>query len=220
MCFSATASFTTGVILTTIGTVSIKKTNSANEVPFASIPLLFGLQQLTEGLLWMSIPNTEKHLTKEIATYTFLFFAQILWPILVPVSLYLIEKNKNKKKPQLLFIILGIGISSYLTYCLMIYPVDVIIENAHILYIQEYPKQFKPLGAVIYISVTILPPFFSSVKKMWLIGLAILLSYIISTMFYENYLVSVWCFFAAIISVGILYIVNTLRKTATTSPAN
>jgi hypothetical protein len=44
MCFSATASFVAGTTLSTIGVVTITKVKQRSELPFALIPLLFGIQ--------------------------------------------------------------------------------------------------------------------------------------------------------------------------------
>jgi hypothetical protein len=49
MCFSATASFVAAGSLAAIGTATIKKAQHRSELPFATIPLLFGIQQ-TVGL--------------------------------------------------------------------------------------------------------------------------------------------------------------------------
>jgi hypothetical protein len=38
-------------------------------------------------------------------------------------------------------------------------------------------------------------------------GLTILVSYIITTIFYTNYIVSVWCFYATVISITVLFVV-------------
>jgi hypothetical protein len=51
MCFSATASFVAGSALSAVGAVTITKAKRKAEIPFATIPLLFGIQQLTEGLI-------------------------------------------------------------------------------------------------------------------------------------------------------------------------
>ena len=48
MCFSATASFTAGVALLIVGTVTTRRASRRTELPFALIPLLFGVQQLLE----------------------------------------------------------------------------------------------------------------------------------------------------------------------------
>ena len=44
MCFSATASFIAGVPLSVLGVAAVKKAERKAEIPFAMIPLLFGVQ--------------------------------------------------------------------------------------------------------------------------------------------------------------------------------
>lgn len=51
MCFSAAASFIAGTTLSAIGVATLRNTKTTSELPFAAIPLLFGLQQLTEGVV-------------------------------------------------------------------------------------------------------------------------------------------------------------------------
>ena len=46
MCFSATASFGASIVLTGIGVASLKQVKEPAQYPFASIPLIFGVQQL------------------------------------------------------------------------------------------------------------------------------------------------------------------------------
>ena len=51
MCFSATASFIAGTTLSVVGVATLRKTEARTELPFAMIPLLFGIQQLIEGVI-------------------------------------------------------------------------------------------------------------------------------------------------------------------------
>ena len=58
MCFSATASFSTGALLLGIGTLTLRSALAAHqqrELPFAAIPLLFATQQLIEGMIWLTV---------------------------------------------------------------------------------------------------------------------------------------------------------------------
>lgn len=50
MCFSATASFIASTTLCVIGVATLKNTKASDEVPFAMIPFIFGIQQLIEGV--------------------------------------------------------------------------------------------------------------------------------------------------------------------------
>ena len=51
MCFSASASFSAGVALLGVSVLTLRATRAPRELPLAAIPLLFALQQLTEGVV-------------------------------------------------------------------------------------------------------------------------------------------------------------------------
>jgi len=211
MCFSATASFSAGIVLTVIGVASVKKVQHRSQTMFAFIPFIFAIQQFSEGLLWLSIPNEKwSHLQTGI-TYFYLIIAQIIWPVWVPVAILLLEKEKTRKKTQRLLVAVGIAVSLYLTYCLLHFNIRSEIDCYHIAYIQTYPEPFRVMGGLLYIIATILPPFFSHIKRMWWLGIMVLIFYIITTVFYESYLVSVWCFFASVISLSVYLIMSEIR---------
>ena len=58
----------------------------------------------------------------------------------------------------------------------------------------------------------VLSQFVSSMKKVRLFGWMLLGSYILTSLLYESYLASVWCFFAAILSLVIVIIIRGLVK--------
>ncbi len=214
MCFSATASFTAATVLSTIGVISIKKTNNIKQVPFACIPLIFAMQQLSEGFLWLNlIPEGDKTIAN-VATYGFIFFAQIFWPIWVPYSIFLLEKNRRQKGIFKILVAAGIAVSIYLTYCLLAIGVEAKITAYHIAYIQKYPLALKAFVIAFYAMSTVVPMFVSSIKYMWILGLAVLLSYLISVYFYHQNSLSVWCFFSSIISIGIYLIIRQISNNA------
>lgn len=201
MCFSASASFGAGIALSVIGIASLKTVEKPSQIPFAAIPFIFSVQQITEGFLWLAFSNPSYSVVQTYAMYLFLIFAQVVWPIWVPFSIFKLEQSYRRKKTLKYLTAAGIIISLYLAYCLIVFPVDAQVIGAHISYIQDYPDSLTRYGGAVYLIVTIAPPFFSSLKGMWMLGSAILASYIITLLLYENYVVSVWCFFAAIISV-------------------
>ena len=212
MCFSASASFSAGVVLTVIGIITIKKTHHRSQLLFASIPLIFGVQQIAEGILWLSLPNPDYPITQKFATYTFLLFAQIIWPIWTPISILLLEKKETRTKIQGFFVGAGILVGLYLGYCLILFHVEAKIEGHHIIYLQAYPFNLKQFSIMLYALATIAPAFFSHIKGMWLLAITILLSYIVTEIFYDNYLLSVWCFFSSIISISVYGIMRGIAK--------
>jgi hypothetical protein len=203
MCFSATASFSAGIVLTAIGIVTIKKTRHQSQLFFASIPFIFGLQQITEGILWVTLPNPDFVNTQKVFTYVFLFLAQIVWPIWVPIAILFLEKQSSRKNLQKVLVLAGIIVGGYLGYCLLMFDVEAKIEGQHITYFQDYPLVYRNYGIVFYALATIAPPFFSHIKRMWMLGATILVSYVVTAVFYEHYVLSVWCFFSSIISLSI-----------------
>jgi hypothetical protein len=212
MCFSATASFAAGIALTVIGIATLKKTKTPNQLAFAGIPLIFAIQQFSEGILWLALTHPEYRFMKEEATYTFLFFAQVVWPIWVPWSIMILEKKENRKRIQKIMLTISLTVTVYLIFCLLVFDVDARIGSNHIHYELDYPATIGKFGALLYIFVTISPPYFSRVKGMWMLATIILISYIITFIFYRDYLLSVWCFFSALISVVIYYIISKMEK--------
>jgi len=212
MCFSTGASFGAGVVLSLIGVASIKKAQTSTHIFFASIPLIFAIQQISEGFVWLSLSNPVYASLQYISTYTFLFFAQVVWPVWVPFSILMLEKKEKRKKNEKLLVAIGGLVSLYLAYCLLSYHVEARIIGYHISYKQNYPTKLSNYGAVLYIIATIIPPAFSNIKRMWMLSIAILISYIITTIFYVDYIVSVWCFFASIISIAVLTIMHEIRN--------
>lgn len=213
MCFSANASLGAGLALSIIGVLSIKKVQRPSLLLFASIPFIFGVQQLAEGVLWLTLPHPEYINTQRVATFVFLFFAQLLWPLWVPIAILMAEKKETRKNVQKVLVGLGLLMSFYLAYCLLTFNVEAKIVGKHITYFQNYPVSLQPYSMVLYLIVTITPTFFSHVKHMWLLGVCILISYIITMIFYEHYVVSVWCFFSSIISLSIYAIIRGIVKT-------
>lgn len=214
MCFSATASFGASIALSLIGTKTFVEAKNPSQKAFAAIPMLFASQQIMEGFIWLSFTNPDFLLWRQSGAYAFLIFAQVIWPSWVPVSIMLMEKDKNKLKALRLLSVLGGIVSIYLAYSLFAFPIVVEAGNYHITYKMYFPQSAVNDGGISYILVTILPPLITSTKKVWMFGAALLISFLTTKIFYTEYLVSVWCFFAAITSGIIYFIIFYINKDA------
>ena len=95
MCFSAAASFTAGTILLGIGTLTLKSARRPRELPLAAIPLLFAIQQLGEGVIWLTFRYGAPQLNV-VMTYVYSFFSHVLWPVYVPVAVLLMEPSERR----------------------------------------------------------------------------------------------------------------------------
>ena len=201
MCFSASASFVAGFGLSLVGVMTLKKTKQKIEVPFAMIPLLFGIQQLIEGILWLSFRFDSRSLTT-ITTYLFSLFSHSIWPIFVPLSVWLLEVVPWRKKVIAGFQVIGITIGLYLLFLIMEFPVTAKVDE-NIIYIS--PHFYKLPAIVLYVSATCIVSLFSSHKIINVFGALALFLFAIASWFYTVALFSVWCFFSAILSLIIYF---------------
>lgn len=211
MCFSATASFSAGIVLTVIGIAAIKKVQNPSQIVFASIPLIFAAQQIVEGFLWLNLPNPGNLGLNQGLIYAFLFVAQVLWPIWVPLSIYQLTPKADRKTIQKILVAIGLFTGVSLAIFLVLFDSTAKIHGHHVLYNQTFPDSLRYIGVSFYLAATILPLYFSSVKNLWMLGLGIFIAYVVSFIFFSRYLLSVWCFFAAIISVTVYVIIVKAR---------
>jgi hypothetical protein len=210
MCFSATASFTTGVAMLGIGYVSLKKVESSKDLAFASTPLVFSMHQLAEGCLWLSLQHPEYASWYKPALYVYSFVSQPFWPIWVPLIIWLMEINQARKKLLHYFVLAGGVLSLYLLFCTLTYGISADADGGHIRYHRDYPA-INVVRAVYFVTV-IIPPFLSTLRYTKLLATAMLACLLIAFIFYRQFAISVWCFFAATISFLMILVVVANNK--------
>jgi len=137
---------------------------------------------------------------------------------MIPFSIRLLEKDQRRRKILSVLIALGGIVSLFYAYCLIFFNVHPEIQSFHINYVNDYPGTPVMAAFVIYLAVTILPLFISSVKWMWIFGILIAVSCLVTGIFFEQYLTSVWCFFAAVISIAIFWIISWINKNSDKLP--
>jgi len=201
MCFSPAASFTAAAGLSSLGILTLSKVRRKEEIPFAMIPLLFGIQQAVEGFVWISIQQGNVTMNS-IASHIFVIFAYVGWPVFVPVAVILLEKVPWRKYVLYVFELLGIALGAYFIYFLTQVPVMGHVANRCIVY--TTPPLDATAIILLYVAATCLSLMFSSHRIIKWFGLAASASLVITYAAYSFALVSVWCFFSAILS-GIVY---------------
>lgn len=212
MCFSTEASFIGGTIIAAIGVATIRKVHKPTQLVFASIPLFFGLQQIAEGFVWLSLQNPDYGGFLKPAMYTFLIMAEVFWPFMVPLATLHMEKNKKKRNILRALLAIGISVSLYFIVCLLLYDVSPEIKGYHIEYVEGYPKSIKLVVFGLYLIASIVPFFISTIKRTYILGILMSLSCLVTIIFFTQYLTSVWCFFGALISIVIFWILRDARR--------
>lgn len=212
MCFSSEASFIASAVIGVTGIIALKKSSGFPFKFFAFVPVFFAFQQLIEGFLWITLQNSHCLQWKLPLTNGFLFFAWLIWPVYIPFSCLLLERKQLIKRFQLVFLVLGLIIAFSYFYIMLFHQVDATISDYHIKYTMDFHPPNSWIYGLIYLIPTVVSMLISSIKKMWILGLVNLLSFIFSKIVFFGYVTSVWCFFGAIASIIVLWIVWNSKK--------
>ena len=206
MCFSATASFTAGAVLLGIGTLTLRSALASRhslqspqrrDLPFAAIPLLFAIQQMIEGVIWLTF-RVDAPLLNAVMTHLYAFFSHVLWPAYVPLAVLLIEPPGRRRQLLLVFAAGGFAVAAYLLYILLVFPVVSRPTGQHVEYVS--PHFFAAVTMTLYLLSTTASPLFSTHRWVKAFGALALLAFGAAYYFYATWFISVWCLFAAMLS--------------------
>ncbi len=198
MCFSPQTSFVAATLLMVIGVATLKKVKTRKEVLFASLPFLFAMQQFTEGFLWLSLLHGEFPTEQHWLTIVFISFAGIVLPLLVPLSMFVMEINAHRKIIIGIFFLSGLAIALITFKAITDFGVSSEIINSCIRY--DSPLNRSYYVTLLYVMATCGPLLYSRHRNIFRIGILNLGALLIAYYFYKYSYASVWCFFASSIS--------------------
>lgn len=216
MCFSATASFAAATALTPAGIYGIRRAlKFCPKYLIVTLTVIaFTIQQVIEGFMWLSIGSSANGSDELVITLakSFLFFSHFYWPIAMPLTAFIIEQNKTKKKIYLIATIAGTIFASLLYFPLLMGEGKVlvqVVQNSIQYDMDIFYDSFvsRKITGVIYALFIVAPLLTSSDKHMKHFGWVITLAGLPTYFFYYHAYTSVWCFFAAIASIYITYII-------------
>lgn len=201
MCFSASASFSSAAVLLAVGTLTLKAARNKYELPLAAIPLLFAIQQLIEGILWLTF-SSDTALLNVAATYLYSFFSHVLWPIYLPLAVLLIEPPGRRRLVLAVFLAIGVVVGTYLLLATVMFGISSRLTGQHIEYVAPHFFGIATMSA--YLLASAISPMLSTHRVVKLFGILAFLSFALAYYFYASWFISVWCLFAALLSTVIL----------------
>jgi hypothetical protein len=204
MCFSAIVSFSTAAGLSLLGIATISRTTSKREVLLATFPCLFALQQTLEGFVWLGKSNSDLSSIDSIATYGFLLFASLIWLVLSPLSIYYLEQDLNRKRSLLGLTVGGLLLGSYLFGWIIYHGVNPQTFSGNLFYDLSFIPGYEVIK-YLYLIVIVLPFSIAQSTSLKIFGGLVMISFILSQIFFQVTMVSVWCFFAAVLSGGLYF---------------
>jgi hypothetical protein len=194
MCFSLLASVTAGTTLSAAGVATVRMTHRRAELPLAVIPLLFGVQQLTEGLVWWSLDHDDARLNAA-STLAYMLFSHVLWPVFVPLAILCLEVVPWRRRA--LAGLVGVGIAVALD------GLSIVVRAPSTSHVTGSSIQYAMPGLVMiafYLLATCVAMMVSSHRLLRLMGATALGLALVSLWLYTAVFVSVWCFFSAVLT--------------------
>ena len=224
MCLSATVSYSAAVVLVTTGLYAVQQARRLHPpywMLWALVPVLFGIQQAFEGRVWQELDTGDASAALPFAL-GFHFFSHFLWLWWLPLGSYLVEPGQTSKTAKLRkkvmagFAIFG-AFAGTLVYSVMLFHPEwmlVAVREHSIDYRFSVPWRSSihiPLTPAALYGLTILVPLLlSSHRLIKIFGVLIALSSILASAAFGYAYVSVWCFFAAVLSLYIVYMIRHL----------
>lgn len=216
MCFSAVASFTTAALLLPLGIYSSKVAclKDSRYLSLSIIPIFFGIQQSIEGMEWLSLHSNQADIIR-VWALGFLFFAYGFWLVGPALAMWIIERRPSVKQRLLAIALIGFLFALSLYVPLWIYPdwLTVVMRQGSIVYQTQliYDRFLsRDIVHLIYLIIVLCPLYLSNLDRVRSFAGLIALSMIVSTFFFNYAFVSIWCFWAALLSLYIVYIIQTL----------
>src|SRR3990170_214045 len=212
MCFSAEASYAAAAVLLPAGGLAMQRAYATNRnyLPIAALPVLFGLQQLFEGLVWTGNALSSDAMVQRYSL-AYMFFSWLAWPVWIPFSAYFLEPCR-RRYIYLIFAIMGgmLGAIQYFPY----------FAHEGWLVTKFFPNAISYQGTVlfdfimrreitnaIYFFVIVAPLLTSSDRHAQIFGILISAVASVTYLFFQFAYISAFCFGGALMSLYIVYVV-------------
>jgi hypothetical protein len=209
MCFSATASFSAAAVIGSVGIVTLSSAAAKPDhriLALAAFPMLFALQQVVEGFLWLDLAGPPAPgALHGVLVHAFQGYAEVFWPVFAPLAALLIERERRHRMLISACLVIGVALSVYLLVAMIGHPYQASIGEGHIVYRNDF--QYATGIEVPYVVATTFSLLLSSHRRVQGLALVILFGFAVAYVSFHHAYISVWCFFAAIASVMVyLYV--------------
>jgi hypothetical protein len=199
MCFSATASFVASGVLATIGVATLRHVREPRALLFASVPMLFAAHQFCEGLVWLAFHGELGRVALDHTVLLFMLYALGILPTLMPAAVALMEPPGWRRIAIVGLTIAGAFVCLWNIAGLILFPIHAFVEHSSIAYRNTMTSNM--VVSIFYILATCGALLLSSHRVVRTYGVVNVIGLTIVHLVKGYAFASVWCFYAAILSV-------------------
>jgi hypothetical protein len=227
MCFSAEASAAAAVALLPVGGYCLATAWRKDRayLLFAAVPLLFGLQQVSEAYVWRALDRGDAEAAR-IPSLAFLFFALAAWPVWIPLAVAAVEPWGWRRGGALA--LAGAGALFAATHYLPLASgsggaLSPSVVGHSLRYdlsgLPVFDSDWWWAWVGLYLGAVCTPLLASRDRRLRPLGVAAALAAAITYLLFEYAFASVWCFFAAVLSLYLAYVLYRLPEPPGLAPA-
>jgi len=201
VCWSWTADLAAGGVITAVGVVAVAHVRRAGDLPLAALPLLLGVHQLTEAVVWLGQEGRVGAGPAAAARTLWAAIAYPLLPLLIPVAVLLVAASA-RRRVMLGFVLVGAATSAVLAYALAAGPVTADVVGHTVRYGVSVPV--GPLLVAGYLIATVGALLASGQRGVRMLGVVCGIGALVCTLLWQAAFVSTWCALAALCSLLVL----------------
>jgi hypothetical protein len=175
--------------------MTLSNAKTWREIPLASMPMIFAVQQAMEGVTWLELTHVLPGLNSATLANLFAIIALVIWPLLSPTAAILLEPVRSRRVAIAIVWLLAVPTAYYGWLNTHFHSYTACIVGRSISYVNGTAYPLSMLAA--YVGCTIIPLLLSSHRALQLFGAILALGIVASVTVFYSAFVSVWCFFAA-----------------------
>lgn len=202
MCLSPEVDFVAGTAIAGVGIATLALVRRPRDLVIAALPLGFGLHQLVEGFVWLGLRGQVSPALGAAARDAYVIYGQAVLPIVVPLGFALLEPRPARRRLVWPFALLGLLVGLFLLWQLTQWPI-VAEERAHCVAYTTHTPYAIP-SATAYVLAVCGPALLSSQRHLRWFGVVNIGGLLVAATMQEEEFTSVWCLYAALMSVLIL----------------
>jgi hypothetical protein len=193
MCFSASMDLTAGILVTGLGVDALSHVTKREQKPLAALPLLLGVHQLVETVVWWRVDGQASAEASAVAVFVYLLIALGIVPLLVPYAFLRLRLTR----PAIAWFCLAAGVITTIIdmWGMGHGPMTAHRAGHHLAY--DVSVRYSQIGLPLYVIATCVPAILGRSNLLRLFGVLNLIVVSILAALAQSGVVSLWCVWAA-----------------------
>jgi hypothetical protein len=202
VCFSPQADLAGGLVICAIGVDVARHVRGRRDLLLlAGIPMLLGVHQLIEALVWWWLQGHLPGGLGRVALWAYLLIAFVVLPVFVPAAVTAREPTRRRKQLMVPFIVIGSVIAVVLLAAMVRGPVGVKLAPYHLSYSIRLSDGLLVIAC--YVVAVCGSLLVSGYRDVAIFGLVNLVAVVIIAWLTVSGFASVWCGWAALSSAAV-----------------